>query len=103
MPDLRQIRRWIVPLMLMAQLLVATAAGAAWHHHANSDENTCPICHLNHQPFVQALADNRLAVLEPLGLQADPTETGFTPAPSFYVYPRARLPLSGFSARNSRR
>lgn len=91
MRDLRQIRRWVVPLVLVALLLVATTAGAAWHHHASSTETACPICHLNHTPIVQSLANNRVAVLEPLGLQADPAEPGFTPA-AFILRVPARAP-----------
>lgn len=91
MPDWNQLRRLIVPLALVALLLVATTAGAAWHHHANSTETNCPICHLNHQPFDQPLAVDRSSALAPLGPQADPQEPEFPPAPLIRRVP-ARAP-----------
>jgi hypothetical protein len=84
-------RRLIVPLALVALLLVATTAAAAWHHHSDSTDTSCPICHINHHPFDQPLADNRVADLAPLGPQADPPKNEFLLAPEFRRIP-ARAP-----------
>jgi hypothetical protein len=82
MLEKRTIHLFLVPLVLVALLAMATA-GSIWHHHANSTETNCPICHLNHQPFEQPLADNSTTVLAPLGPQAEPQEPAFAPAPVF--------------------
>lgn len=86
-----KIRRLIVPLALVALLLVATTAAAAWHHHSDSTDTNCSICHINHHPFDQPLADNRAADLAPLGRQADPPENELSLAPEFQRIP-ARAP-----------
>jgi len=86
-----QIRRVVVPLALVALLLVATTAVTVWHHHTNSTDTNCPICHLNHQPFEEPLTADRVAVLAPLGLQADPRAPNFSPTPLIRQVP-ARAP-----------
>jgi hypothetical protein len=85
------LRRLIVPLALVALLLVATTAATAWHHHSNSTDTSCSICHINHSPCDQPVTDNRVADLAPLGLQAEPPENDFSPAPSLRRIP-ARAP-----------
>lgn len=82
-----------MPLVLAILLVFATTAGMVWHHHANSNDTNCPICHLNHQPFEQPLAANRVAALEPLGPHAYPQESEYSPAPVIRRVP-ARAPPS---------
>lgn len=94
MLDRNQIRRWIVPFALVALLVVATTAGMVWHHHANSNDTNCPICHLNHQPLEQPLAKNCVPAIEPLGLQADPQEPDFSPGPVIRRVPARAPPTS---------
>jgi hypothetical protein len=84
-------RRLIVPLALVALLLVATTAATAWHHHSNSTDTSCSICHINHSPCDQPFADDHLADLVPLDLQAEPVQNDFSPAPALRRIP-ARAP-----------
>jgi len=65
---------------LVALLVIATTLGSVFHYHANSSENSCPICHLNHQPVVVALANDRTPVLAPIGSGPEPTDDGIVPS-----------------------
>ncbi len=82
-----------VPLVLVVLLVAATTLGMAWHHHANSSESSCPICHLNHQPIEQPLESNQAPVLAPLGAQDEPQEPEFVVSPETSRVP-ARAPPS---------
>jgi hypothetical protein len=84
-------RRLIVPLALVALLLVATTAVTVWHHHSNSTDTSCSICHINHSPCDQPFGDNHLADLASLGMQTEPFQKDFSPAPALRRIP-ARAP-----------
>lgn len=80
-----------IALLLMPLLVVATTAGSIWHHHKDSSEASCPICHLSHQPVAPTLAADHTPELTPLGKQPDVQEPGDAPAPSIRRVP-ARAP-----------
>jgi len=77
--------------LLLVTLASLVTAGSVWHHHQNSTETNCPICHLNHQPFEPPLTGNPTRILAPIGLQAEVQDLADSPAP---VIPRlpARAP-----------
>src|SRR5262249_14642062 len=52
-------------LVLLAVLLIgAPLVAGLLHHHANSSDNNCPVCHFNHQPMDRPLAEHRLPSFE---------------------------------------
>ena len=67
--DQKQIWRIVFPIALLA-LVLGTTLGEAWHHHANSLPDTCPICQLNHQAIEQPLASAHGYILVPHGAWA---------------------------------
>jgi hypothetical protein len=80
MPQLKSIRYVFVPLALLALVLVTATLGGVLHHHQNStSENTCQICHLNHQPIERPLASDRGPVMAPVGAQPEPEDYEFSP------------------------
>jgi hypothetical protein len=80
MPYQTSIRRLAVPLALLALLLLTATLGGVLHHHQTpTSENTCQICHLNHQPIERPLASDRVLVLEPVGAQPEPEDYEFSP------------------------
>jgi len=69
-----------VALALFALLLVTATLGGVLHHHQSStSENTCQICHLNHQPIERPLASDRVLVLVPVRAQLEPEDYEFLP------------------------
>ncbi|MDE3108671.1 MAG: hypothetical protein KGL02_01910 [Acidobacteriota bacterium] len=80
-----------IALLLMPLLVVATTTGSVWHHHADSNEASCPICHLSHQPIAPTLAVDHAPDLAPLGKQLDVPEPAEAPTPSILRIP-ARAP-----------
>jgi hypothetical protein len=92
MPHRKAIRYFFVALALLALLLVTATLGGVLHHHQNpSSENTCQICHLNHQPVERPLASDRVPVLAPVGQQPEPEDYEFSPGPLIRRLP-ARAP-----------
>lgn len=83
----------IIALLLMPLLVIATTTGSLWHHHADSNEASCPICHLSHQPIAPTLSAESTPNLAPLGKQPDVPEPADAPAPSLTRVP-ARAPPS---------
>ena len=64
-----------VPLALLALLLLTATLGGVLHHHQNStSENSCQICHLNHQPIERPMASDRALILAPAGAQSEPED-----------------------------
>jgi hypothetical protein len=80
-----------IAFLLMPLLVIATTTGSLWHHHVDSNEATCPICHLSHQPIAPTLVADSTPDLAPLGWQPEIQEPGDAPAPSLPRVP-ARAP-----------
>lgn len=78
-------------LLIMPLLVIATTTGSIWHHHADSNEASCPICHLSHQSVAPTLAAVHTPDLAPLGKQPDVPEPAEAPTPSIVRIP-ARAP-----------
>lgn len=77
-----RIRYVLVTLTLLGLLFMTAAFAGALHYHPNSaSENTCPICHLSHQPIERPIASNRLPVLAPAGRSPEPCNYEFAPDP----------------------
>jgi hypothetical protein len=88
-PSRRTIWRLVFPVAVLA-LLIGTTLGVAWHHHATSSPDTCPICHLSHQAIEPAPASARVAALMPTGPAPEPQHLSFTQALSArHLPPRA--------------
>ena len=68
MSEQKQIWRVVVPIALLV-LVVGTTFGMAWHHHANSSPDTCPLCHLI---FAPSLAGIRSCLPVPAGTGPTP-------------------------------
>lgn len=68
------IRYLVLPVALSALLLLAMTAGCVWHHHADSSETSCSICHLSHQPIERPLAVHRAPALALLGTHPEPQD-----------------------------
>jgi hypothetical protein len=88
MPHRKSIRYFFVPLAILALLFVTATFGGALHHHQNpTSENTCQICHFNHQPVERPPATSCAPVVAPVG--ALPELDGYEFSPSLLV---RRLP-----------
>jgi hypothetical protein len=87
----KTIRRLLVALALIVLLFVPLTLGSVWHHHANSSEANCSICHLDHQPVEPPVATDRTPALAQLGLRPELAEPAFTPVPFAHRLP-ARAP-----------
>src|SRR5580704_8745382 len=71
---------FFIPLTLLALLLVTATLWGVVHHHQNStSENTCQVCHLNHQPIESPLASDRVLVLIPAEAHPEPDDYEFSP------------------------
>jgi hypothetical protein len=92
MPGKKAIRYVVVPVALVALLALATL-GCVWHHHANSSDTNCSICHLNHQVMERPVASDRAPELSPMGTRPDPREPDFVSGPAVRRIP-ARAPPS---------
>jgi hypothetical protein len=53
-----------VLVMLAVLLVAAPLLAGVFHHHANSSDNTCPVCHFSHQPMDRPVAEHRLPSFE---------------------------------------
>jgi hypothetical protein len=92
MQNQKRLRCFLVCLTLLGLLFMTATFGGALHHHENStSENTCPICHLSHQPIERPIASNRLPALLPAGPTPEPFNYEFAPAPMTRRLP-ARAP-----------
>lgn len=80
-----------IALVIMPLLVIATTTGSVWHHHADSNEASCPICHLSHQSVAPTLSADHTPDLAPLGTQPDVQEPAEGPTPSILRVP-ARAP-----------
>lgn len=78
-------------LLLIALLVVSTTTGALWHHHVNSHEASCPICHMSHTPITPPLVASHTPDLAQLGRQPEFQESGIAPTPAVHRVP-ARAP-----------
>ncbi|MFZ0637932.1 MAG: hypothetical protein WA755_12235 [Candidatus Acidiferrales bacterium] len=87
----KYVRYLVLTLALSALLVVTTTLGQVWHNHDSSSEQTCPICHINHQPIEKPLASTRLPILAPIGRNIDIVPPSFEPTPDFRRVP-ARAP-----------
>lgn len=88
------IRYALVALALFGLLLLTATLGGALHHHQSStSENSCPICHLNHQPIERSVARDRLPALLPTGPGPEPLDSELAPTPLTQRVP-ARAPPS---------
>ena len=65
------------PVALLALLLLSMTLGSVWHHHANSSEANCPICHLSHQPADRPIASDRTPTLAAVGPRFETQEPDF--------------------------
>ena len=57
----------VVPVALLVLLVLSMTLGNVWHHHANSSDLNCPICHLSHQPVDRPLSSDRTPTLAAVG------------------------------------
>jgi len=88
------IRRVFVYLSLLSLVLLATVFGGALHYHESSDSsNSCPICHLNHQPIERSMASDPLPALLPAGPGPEPLGYEFAATPMTQRVP-SRAPPS---------
>lgn len=92
MVNRQSIRYVVVALTLLGLLFMTATLGGVLHYHQNStSENTCPICHLNHQPIERPLVSHRLPALQPAGPNPEPFNYEFAPDPMTRRVP-ARAP-----------
>jgi len=77
----RQTRYVVVSLALLSLLMLATAMGGVFHHHASSSDTNCSICHFNHQPMDGPLASHREPSLNLIALRPDSPEPRLAPNP----------------------
>ncbi len=75
----KPIRYMVVPVALLVLLVFSMTIGSVWHHHANSSESTCPICHLSHQPIERSVASVRTPTLAPVGPRLESREPNLSP------------------------
>jgi hypothetical protein len=62
--------------------LFAMAAGNVWHHHTSTaSQAACPICHLTHQGFAPAVADQPIVVSQPVEWKTTAFELFYRPGP----------------------
>jgi hypothetical protein len=86
-----KLTRFVVVSLALLALMAAVTLGGVWHHHPNSSEANCSICHLNHQPIVQPLSADRVPCFAPIGTKPEPLEPFFAPTPLVRHVP-ARAP-----------
>jgi Protein of unknown function (DUF2946) len=85
-------------LVVAAIFLFAMTAGDVWHHHNSAaDQATCPICHLTHQGFAPATADQAIVLPEPIEWETAPVEPFYRPGP-FLSFSFTRAPPAAFPA-----
>jgi hypothetical protein len=89
----KTIRYWIIPV-LVALLLLVTTAGVTFHHHANSSDANCPICHLNHLSVGLQVAAASAAPLVTAGASPDIRDPEFVQSPVAHRLPARAPPLS---------
>jgi hypothetical protein len=81
MRNQKAFRCLLVPVALIVLLVFVTTLGSVWHHHANSSEANCSICHVNHQPMERPLVSDRTPALAQLGFRPEAAAPAFTPSP----------------------
>ncbi|HTV57327.1 MAG TPA: hypothetical protein VMJ93_00480 [Verrucomicrobiae bacterium] len=59
---------------------MAATLGAVCHHHTDSSEANCPICHVTHQPAGQSPSAMRSPLFCTIGFQEAPPEPALAPA-----------------------
>jgi hypothetical protein len=58
-----RIVRAALTLVVAGAFFFAMTAGEVWHHHDSAASRAaCPICHLTHQGFAPAVADQAVAL-----------------------------------------
>ena len=82
----------MVPVLLVLLLLVTTA-GVTFHHHANSNDTNCSVCHFSHQSVDLQIANAPFANLGVAGASPDIQEPEFVPAPIARRLPARAPPL----------
>jgi len=69
-------------LVVAGAFLFAMTAGDVWHHHNSAaSQATCPICHLAHQGFAPAAAEQAITLPEPIEWKAPAVEVSCRPDP----------------------
>jgi hypothetical protein len=86
-------RVWLIPV-LVALLLVVATAGVTFHHHANSNDTNCSVCHFSHQSADLQILGALFADLGVAGASTDIPAPDFIPAPSEQRLPARAPPLS---------
>jgi len=89
----KPIRYMVVPVALLALFVLSMTLGSVWHHHANSSESNCPICHLSHQPVDRPLSSDRTPTMAPVGPSLESKEPDLAPTLLIVRVP-ARAPPS---------
>lgn len=89
----RLIRHRIVPVALLSLLLIGMTLVSVCHHHADSSETTCSICHLSHQPIDRPLAIDPAPAVTLESPAPEPRDTGIAAALVIQRLP-ARAPPS---------
>ncbi|HTX15950.1 MAG TPA: hypothetical protein VMD77_11695 [Candidatus Baltobacteraceae bacterium] len=83
----------IVLVALLSLLLVGMTLVSVCHHHSDSAEITCSICHLSHQPIDRPLAIGQAPTMALVAPAPEPADTGIASAPVIRRLP-ARAPPS---------
>ena len=74
----RAIRFAVMSLALLALLIFTGTFGGLWHHHTESSNSSCSVCHLNHESL-EHLPQGRCApVLVSVVAAIEPQEPRFT-------------------------
>jgi hypothetical protein len=72
--DQKRIWRTVLAIALLV-LVIGTTLGGAWHRHANSSPDACPICHLSHDAIEPTVAGSRVYILVPSGPGPEPEQS----------------------------
>jgi hypothetical protein len=94
MHERRTSRLIAAPALLAALLLLAAVVlGGVWHSHSGTSNDTCQICHFNHQPVAQDLAVSRVSTPIFVGTIPIPADATGVAGPSIVLaVPRAPPP-----------
>jgi len=87
--------RYLIPVALLGLALVVMTIGMACHHHAGiSDDSTCSICHLGHQPMDRPMGISHAPTFVALAPAAEPREIQLAPNPVFRRVPARAPPMA---------
>lgn len=87
--------RYLIPVALLGLALVVMTIGMACHHHAGiSDDSTCSICHLGHQPMDRPMGISHAPTFVALAPAAEPREIQLAPNPVFRRVPARAPPVA---------